>query len=170
MNSKPSLWLSLNHSWHRVQEDTTCPGWRGCIRDARPEPPTPTLSALTFLSPFCRAGSSRTKSGPVKPAQSKTSGTASFHVRVHTPIKCFPSGIRPRHKWASLVAQWCRRLRFYPWVLGSIPGSGGLGWSPGEGNGTRVFLSGKSIDRGAWRVTVHGVTKSQTQLSTHAKG
>ena len=24
------------------------------------------------------------------------------------------------------------------------------------------------MDRGAWRATVHGVTKSQTQLSTHA--
>ena len=24
-----------------------------------------------------------------------------------------------------------------------------------------------SIDRGAWRVTAHGVAKSQTQLSTH---
>ena len=26
---------------------------------------------------------------------------------------------------------------------------------------------GNSMDRGAWRATVHGATKSQTQLSTH---
>ena len=27
---------------------------------------------------------------------------------------------------------------------------------------TPVFLLGESMDRGAWRVTVHGVAKSQT--------
>ena len=36
----------------------------------------------------------------------------------------------------------------------------------GKGMATHsVFLPGKSIDRGAWRSTVHGVTKSQTRLS-----
>ena len=47
---------------------------------------------------------------------------------------------------------------------GLIPG---LGRSPGEGNGYPLqysFLE-NSMDRGAWRATVHGVTKSQTQLS-----
>ena len=47
--------------------------------------------------------------------------------------------------------------------LGSIPG---LGRSPGEGNGNSIqysFLK-KTIDRGAWRATVHGVAKSQTRL------
>ena len=29
---------------------------------------------------------------------------------------------------------------------------------------TLVFLPGESVDRGAWRATVHGVTKSQTRL------
>ena len=45
----------------------------------------------------------------------------------------------------------------------------GLGRSAGEGNGTQVQYSclENSIDRGAWRATVHGVAKSQTQLSTH---
>ena len=33
-------------------------------------------------------------------------------------------------------------------------------WQP-----TPVFLPGESIDRGAWRATVHGVAKSRTQLS-----
>ena len=46
----------------------------------------------------------------------------------------------------------------------SIPG---LGRSPGEGHGTPLQHSclENSMDRGAWRVTVHGVTKSWTRLS-----
>ena len=45
--------------------------------------------------------------------------------------------------------------------LGSIPG---LGRSPGEGNGNPRQYSclENSMDSGAWQVTVHGVTKSQT--------
>ena len=44
--------------------------------------------------------------------------------------------------------------------LGSIPG---LRRSPGEGNGNPLQYSclENPIDRGAWQVTVHGVTKSQ---------
>ena len=46
----------------------------------------------------------------------------------------------------------------------SIPG---LGRSHGEGNGIPLQYSclGNPINRGAWRATVHGVTKSQTRLS-----
>ena len=49
-------------------------------------------------------------------------------------------------------------------AVGSIPGSGR---SPGEGNGNPLQYSflGNSLDRGAWCVAVHGVTKSWTQLS-----
>ena len=45
--------------------------------------------------------------------------------------------------------------------VGSIPGSGR---SPGEGNGNSLQYSclENSLDRGAWRATVHGVAKSQT--------
>ena len=41
------------------------------------------------------------------------------------------------------------------------------GISPGEGNSYLLKYSclENSIDRGAWWATVHGVTKSQTQLS-----
>ena len=48
--------------------------------------------------------------------------------------------------------------------LGSIPGSGR---SPGERNGYPLQYSclENSMDRGAWWATVHGVTKSRTQLS-----
>ena len=48
---------------------------------------------------------------------------------------------------------------------GFIPG---LGRSPGDGNGSPLQYSclENPINRGAWRATVHGVTKSRTQLST----
>ena len=48
--------------------------------------------------------------------------------------------------------------------LGSIPGSGR---SPGGGNGNPLQYSclEHPMDRGAWWAKVHGVTKSQTQLS-----
>ncbi|CAN0200175.1 unnamed protein product [Rangifer tarandus platyrhynchus] len=47
-----------------------------------------------------------------------------------------------------------------------IPVSGG---SPGEGNGNRLQYSWLEnfMDRGAWQATVHGVTKSWTQLSDY---
>ena len=52
---------------------------------------------------------------------------------------------------------------------GSIPGSGR---SPGEGSGNPLQYSclENPRDRGAWQVTVHGVTKSQTRLSPHICG
>ena len=48
--------------------------------------------------------------------------------------------------------------------LGSIPV---LGRSPGEGNGNPLQYSclENPTDGGAWQATVHGVTKSRTQLS-----
>ena len=48
------------------------------------------------------------------------------------------------------------------------PGSiSGTGRSPGEGIGYPLQNScvGNSMDRGAWRAAVHGVAKSETQLS-----
>ena len=48
--------------------------------------------------------------------------------------------------------------------LGSIPG---WGRSPVEGNGNPLQYSclENSTDRGTWWAAVHGVTKSQTQMS-----
>ena len=47
----------------------------------------------------------------------------------------------------------------------SIPGSG---WSPGERNGNPLQYSclGNPMDRGAWRATVHGITKVGHGLET----
>ena len=49
---------------------------------------------------------------------------------------------------------------------GSIPA---LGRSPEEGNGNPLQYSclGNPMDKGAWQSTVHGVAKSQTQVSAH---
>ena len=68
---------------------------------------------------------------------------------------------------ASLVARVVNNLPAMQetWVR-SIPESGR---SPGEGNGNPVQYSHleDSMDRGAWRATVHEVAKSQTQLCTN---
>ena len=47
---------------------------------------------------------------------------------------------------------------------GSIPG---LERSPGAGNGNplQYYCLGNPMDRGAWQATIHGLQKSQTQLS-----
>ena len=49
--------------------------------------------------------------------------------------------------------------------LGLIPG---LGRSPGEGNGNPLQYSclENPMDRGAWRATVHGVTRVRHDLAT----
>ena len=51
---------------------------------------------------------------------------------------------------------------------GLVPG---LGRSSGVRNGNPFQYSrlDNSMDRRAWRATVHGVTKSRTQLSTHTR-
>ena len=48
---------------------------------------------------------------------------------------------------------------------GSVPGSGR---SPGEGNGNSLLYSclGNTMDRGAWRATVRGVTKESDTTDT----
>ena len=65
---------------------------------------------------------------------------------------------------ASLVVQVVKNLPANVGDLGSIPG---WGRPPREGIAYPLQDSclGSSIDRGAWRATVHGVAKSQTQLS-----
>ena len=63
--------------------------------------------------------------------------------------------------WASLVAQLVKNP---PAMLGSIPGSGRFS-GEGHGNPLQYSCLENPMDRGAWRATVHGVTKSQTQLS-----
>ena len=76
--------------------------------------------------------------------------------------------------WASQVALVIKNLPASEgdiWEAGLIPGSER---SPGgrHGNPLQDFCLENPVDGGAWRSTVHGVTKSQTRLkwlSTHAK-
>ena len=60
--------------------------------------------------------------------------------------------------WASLVVQMVKNP---PADMGDTCSSPGAGRSPGEGNGNPFQYSclGNPMDRGAWRATVHGVTK-----------
>ena len=69
----------------------------------------------------------------------------------------FPGG--PNGKEPICQGRRCKRHQFNPWV-GKIPWR--RNWRP-----TPVFLLENSMDRGAWRATVHGVSKSQIQLSAH---
>ena len=64
----------------------------------------------------------------------------------------------------SLEAQTVKRLAYNVGGLGSIPGSGR---SSGEGNGDPLQYSclENPMDRRAWWATVHGVTKSRTELN-----
>ena len=55
----------------------------------------------------------------------------------------------------------CGRPGFHPWV-GKIP------WRR-KWQLTPVFCPESSMDRGAWRATVHGVTKSQNDRMTKHK-
>ena len=52
-----------------------------------------------------------------------------------------------------------KRQGFDPWI-GKIPGEGNV-------NPLQYSCLENPRDRGAWRATAHGVTKCQTQLSTH---
>ena len=51
--------------------------------------------------------------------------------------------------------------------IGDAGSIAGLERSPGEGNGNLLWYSclENSIDGGAWKATVHGVTKRRTRLS-----
>ena len=77
-------------------------------------------------------------------------------------IHCRPHVAVSRQHFAEFVtiswlAQKCRNPGFSPWV-GKIPWR--RKWQPPP-----VHLLGKSIDRGAWWATAHGVAKARTRLS-----
>ena len=71
-----------------------------------------------------------------------------------------------RSNWASQVALVVKNLPVNAGDKRDAGSTPGLGKSPGGGNGNPLQYScpENSMDRGAWRVTVHGVTKSWIQL------
>ena len=68
------------------------------------------------------------------------------------------SDMTERLNW--IQRKQCRRHEFDPWV-GKIPGGG-------NGNPLPDSCLGNSMNRGVWWATIHGVAKSQTQLSSWA--
>ena len=62
------------------------------------------------------------------------------------------------------MAQMVKNLPTNAEDSGLIPGSGR---SPGEGNGNPLQYSclENPMDKGAWQVTVYGITKSHTRLT-----
>ena len=74
------------------------------------------------------------------------------------PIPPLRWGLPRWHRGKESACQ-CRRPGFDPWI-GKIPCGGK--WPPPQYS---CHLE-NSMDRGAWRATVHGVTKSRTRLST----
>ena len=77
------------------------------------------------------------------------------------------------YKGANLIhgRSSCGSLNNLPADAGDMSSIPGLGRSPGEGNGNPLHCSclGNPMDRGAWCVTVHGVTKESdmTQQLNH---
>ena len=64
--------------------------------------------------------------------------------------------------------QNCSVVKNYPANEGDMSLTPGLGRSPGGWNGNPLQCLGNSMDRGAWRASVMGVSKNQTQLSNWA--
>ena len=64
-------------------------------------------------------------------------------------------------KESTCQCKWRKRCRFIP---GSVRSSGS-----GNGNPLQYSHLGNPMDRGAWQAAVHGVGKSQTQLSAKSK-
>ena len=66
------------------------------------------------------------------------------------------------YHWASVIAQLVKNLPAMQETRNSRSGR-----SSGEGTGNPLQYSclGNSLDREAWRATVHGVAKSQTRLN-----
>ena len=64
---------------------------------------------------------------------------------------------------ASLMVQWVKNLHANAGNTGHADSIPWLGRSPGGGNGNPLqYPGGKFTDRGVWRATAHGVTKSWT--------
>ena len=66
--------------------------------------------------------------------------------------RCFPGGASGKESHRQ--CRRCKRLGFDPWI-GKIP------WRRAQ-QPTPRFMSGKSMNRGAWWATFHGVTKGRT--------
>ena len=79
------------------------------------------------------------------------------------------SGRKVRFKYTALYTQVVLLVKNPPANSGDVRGTGSippLGRSPGAGHSDPLRYSclENAMDRGAWRVIVHGVAKNQTRL------
>ena len=93
-------------------------------------------------------------------------------------IKYYPNFFKNTSNDTSIICKWLwsNRASQVVAVVKNPPANAGdvrevgsvrrSGRSPGEGNGSPLQYSclENPMDRGAWRATAHGITKSQTQL------
>ena len=105
--------------------------------------------------------------------QQKCLNRSLFQLVMECPIPCLP-GLGDFIFLIFLlgVSQVCLVIKNVPANAGETGDLAlilGSGRSPGRGNGSPLQYSCQDnlMDRGAWQATVHGVAKSQTQLSTH---
>ena len=140
--------MGCKHSGHPCPSPTcsnSCPSSWWCH-------PAISSSVVSFSS--CLQSFPASGSFPV--SQFFTSGGQSIGVYVY--IRTYVCGLPWwASGWLSGKEHTCHWRRY-----GSIPGR-----SPGEGNRNSRQCScwENSMDRGAWHAVMHGVTKSQTQLS-----
>ena len=82
------------------------------------------------------------------------------------PSSTILSGVYKAMSEPQVLPWWLKNLPSVQEDIGSIPG---WGRSPGEGNGNPLQYSclEKSMDREAWQATVHGIAKTQTQLTIY---
>ena len=80
------------------------------------------------------------------------------HKRNHVIFVLWPGG--STGKKSSCWYRRCKRCGLVPW--------GGWPLAEGNGNSLQNTCLENFMDRGGWWATLHGVTKSQTGLSTHA--
>ena len=76
------------------------------------------------------------------------------------------SGLEVKILYCTLLPRWLSGKES-AWQAGDTGLIIGMGRSPGDINGNTLQYSclGNPMDKGAWWATVHGVAKSQTQLS-----
>ena len=82
------------------------------------------------------------------------------------PSSTILSGVYKAMSEPQVLPWWLKNLPSVQEDIGSVPG---WGRSPGEGNGNPLQYSclEKSMDREAWQATVHGIAKTQTQLTIY---
>ena len=82
------------------------------------------------------------------------------------PSSTILSGVYKAMSEPQVLPWWLKNLPSVQEDIDSIPG---WGRSPGEGNGNPLQYSclEKSMDREAWQATVHGIAKTQTQLTIY---